>query len=37
VRLVFPPEWLAEHPLTRTDLEEERGFLAPMGIVLEFK
>jgi len=37
VRLVFPDGWLAEHPLTRTDFEEERALLAPMGIVLEVK
>jgi exopolyphosphatase/guanosine-5'-triphosphate,3'-diphosphate pyrophosphatase len=37
VRLVFPEGWLAEHPLTRTDFDEERAFLAPMGIVLEVK
>lgn len=37
VRLAFPEGWLAEHPLTRTDLEEERNLLAPMGIVLEFR
>lgn len=35
VRLVFPDGWLAAHPLTRTDLDEERALLAPMGIVLE--
>jgi exopolyphosphatase/guanosine-5'-triphosphate,3'-diphosphate pyrophosphatase len=37
VRLSFPPGWLDEHPLTRTDLEEERSLLAPMGIVLEVR
>ncbi len=37
VRLQFPEGWLDAHPLTRTDLEEERVLLAPMGIVLEFR
>ncbi|MEZ6016707.1 MAG: Ppx/GppA phosphatase family protein [Planctomycetota bacterium] len=35
VRLQFPEGWLSAHPLTRTDLDEERKFLAPMGIILD--
>jgi len=37
VRLAFPQGWLDAHPLTRTDFEEERTLLAPMGIVLELR
>lgn len=37
VRLRFPEGWLEAHPLTRTDLEEERALLAPMGIILEVR
>lgn len=32
----FPPTWLEEHPLTRTDLEHEARYLANHGITLEF-
>ncbi|MGD8742475.1 MAG: exopolyphosphatase [Granulosicoccaceae bacterium] len=35
LRLDLPAEWLAEHPLTQCDLEEESGFLAAAGFELE--
>ncbi|MEY6432494.1 exopolyphosphatase [Thioalkalicoccus limnaeus] len=34
--LVFPPTWLAQHPLTRLELEEEAARLAAAGFCLEF-
>jgi len=35
IRLAFPPDWLVEHPLTRTDLEMERVLLEKAGLHLE--
>lgn len=37
LRIVFPPEWLDAHPLTRADLEQERVWLAAGGMTLEFE
>ena len=34
--LVFPKLWLDAHPLTRADLEQETGYLAEIGVKLEF-
>jgi exopolyphosphatase/guanosine-5'-triphosphate,3'-diphosphate pyrophosphatase len=34
VRLLFPAEWSAKHPLTRADLDQEARFLADAGITL---
>ena len=36
VRLVFPDEWLEEHPLTRADLKTERKHLATFNVRLEY-
>ncbi|HXH65227.1 MAG TPA: exopolyphosphatase [Mariprofundaceae bacterium] len=36
IALQFPDGWLDEHPLTRVDLEQERGLLQPAGVVLAF-
>lgn len=33
-RLRFPEQWLAEHPLTQADLEDEATVLAPLGFEL---
>ena len=35
--LVFPADWLAVHPLTVADLEQEAQYLASIGYVLAFK
>lgn len=35
--LFFPEGWLADHPLTRLELEEEAGRLSGAGITLEFR
>ncbi|MCW9053964.1 MAG: exopolyphosphatase [Motiliproteus sp.] len=32
----FPSDWLEEHPLTLTDLEQEAGYLKAAGIELKF-
>ncbi len=37
IRLVFPAGWLAENPLTATDLEMEQGYLAAVGTKLNLK
>jgi exopolyphosphatase/guanosine-5'-triphosphate,3'-diphosphate pyrophosphatase len=37
VRLVFPEGWLDGKPLTRADLEQERGYLKAIGVALEFR
>ena len=37
VKLEFPPKWLAAHPLTRADLEQERSFLTAAKYKLKFK
>ena len=34
--LAFPKLWLDAHPLTRADLEQEAGYLAEVGVKLEF-
>ena len=36
VRLALPQGWLAEHALTRADLESEAEYLAALGFELEF-
>ncbi|MFM8333130.1 MAG: exopolyphosphatase, partial [Candidatus Methylumidiphilus sp.] len=36
VILRFPKGWLAEHPLTAADLEQEAGYLQLVGIVLDY-
>ena len=35
VQMVFPRGWLAEHPLTAVDLEQEAEYLAAAGMKLE--
>ena len=35
--LEFPEDWLEDHPLTQTDLEQEAGYLRAAGIELKFK
>lgn len=37
LELVFPEEWLSTHPMTRTDLENERDYLASAGYTFEFE
>lgn len=37
VQLRFPEGWLEGHPLTRADLEVEKGYLEGVGIKLDFK
>jgi len=37
LHLRFPAGWLAEHPLTAADLEQEAGYLEKMGYGLEFE
>ncbi len=34
LELSFPPDWLAEHPMTATDLEYEQSFLAAAAVGL---
>ena len=34
LKMRFPPEWLAAHPLTRADLKQEREALAKQGVKL---
>ena len=34
IRLTFPKRWLAEHPLTRLDLEQESEYLAVIPLKL---
>jgi exopolyphosphatase / guanosine-5'-triphosphate,3'-diphosphate pyrophosphatase len=36
IELRFPTGWLDEHPLTRADLEQERGLLQPVEAALVF-
>ena len=36
IRIGFPDDWLAEHPLTRADLKSERKQLSNFGITLEY-
>ncbi|EIJ43068.1 exopolyphosphatase [Beggiatoa alba B18LD] len=35
--LRFPPSWLEQHPLTQTDLEQERDYLQDVNIQLVFE
>lgn len=35
LRLLFPAPWLADHPLSRADLEHEAGYLAAFGFKLK--
>lgn len=37
LRVAFPPDWLEAHPLTRADLEQERSYLAAVGMKLSFE
>ena len=37
IQLTFPDNWLSHHPLTRTDLEQEAGYLADAGFELKIK
>jgi exopolyphosphatase/guanosine-5'-triphosphate,3'-diphosphate pyrophosphatase len=37
VRLIFPDNWLEEHPLSKADLKVERKHLATFGIGLEYR
>ena len=34
LKLAFPPGWLADHPLTSSELEEEAGYLKGAGVRL---
>lgn len=34
LKLAFPPGWLAEHPLTSSELQEEAGYLKSAGVRL---
>jgi exopolyphosphatase/guanosine-5'-triphosphate,3'-diphosphate pyrophosphatase len=36
IQLLFPQEWLEEHPLTKTDLEQEADYLKPVGYKLNY-
>ena len=36
LRLVFPGEWLSEHPLTEADLAREKAHLEATGVELNF-
>ncbi|HED19005.1 MAG TPA: exopolyphosphatase [Gammaproteobacteria bacterium] len=36
IQLEFPQGWLEEHPLTLADLDEEKKFLKPVSIKLEY-
>jgi exopolyphosphatase/guanosine-5'-triphosphate,3'-diphosphate pyrophosphatase len=37
LKLIFPRGWLAQHPLTQADLEQERDFLKVTKLQLEFE
>lgn len=37
IKLRFPPEWLARHPLTEADLAVEADYLRGVGLKLRFK
>ncbi|MCK7592591.1 exopolyphosphatase [Pseudomarimonas salicorniae] len=37
VRLTLPAGWLDAHPLTRSDLDAEREYLAPFGLLLHIE
>ncbi|MES9945970.1 MAG: exopolyphosphatase [Candidatus Thiodiazotropha sp.] len=36
ISLVFPEEWIAHHPLTRKELEQEASYLESAGYLLRF-
>jgi exopolyphosphatase/guanosine-5'-triphosphate,3'-diphosphate pyrophosphatase len=36
IQLRFPSDWLADHPLTAADLEQETGYLQGAGIMLVY-
>ncbi|MFQ5643825.1 MAG: exopolyphosphatase, partial [Thiogranum sp.] len=36
LQLKFPPGWLEEHPLTLADLDQERKYLKPVSVKLEY-
>ncbi len=35
LRLVFPPGWLEEHPMTEADMQDEAAASAPLGLELQ--
>lgn len=35
--LIFPEQWLEQHPLTAADLEQEASYLLPAGVTLTFR
>jgi len=37
IQLEFPQGWLEEHPLTLADLDEEKKYLKPVSIKLEYR
>ena len=37
IQLFFPSDWLANHPLTQADLEQEAIYLDKAGVVLEYQ
>ena len=37
LKLVFPDNWLQEHPLTQADLETEAAYLEDINFKLTFK
>jgi exopolyphosphatase/guanosine-5'-triphosphate,3'-diphosphate pyrophosphatase len=36
IRLEFPDDWLAEHPLTEAELSREADYLANAGFTLQY-
>ncbi|MES9940188.1 MAG: exopolyphosphatase [Candidatus Thiodiazotropha sp. 6PLUC2] len=36
ISLVYPEDWINHHPLTRTELEQEAGYLESAGYLLRF-
>ncbi|MCC8995536.1 MAG: exopolyphosphatase [Nitrosomonas sp.] len=37
IRLIFPTNWLEQHPLTLLDLNTEQSYLQAAGIILDFQ
>jgi len=37
LKLVFPPNWLKQHPLTQADLEQEREYLQDVKLQLSYE
>lgn len=37
LKLVFPPHWLKQHPLTQADLEQEREYLQDVKLQLSYE